>query len=110
MCSVRPLEGSAPLLQALDDGEEVFKRSRDAVELVDDPGVAALEVSEEFVEDGSAQCCAGPLFFVDQIDACFRQSIDLRARFLLLSGYSCVTYSHFFLCVGWPHTRLSKIH
>lgn len=79
------LEGSAALLQALDDGEEVLKRSRNTVELVDDQGVAALEIPEEFVEDWSAQRGAGPFFFVNQIDAGFIQSIDLRARFLLLS-------------------------
>lgn len=79
------LEGSAALLQALDDGEEVLKRSRNAVELVADQGVAAFEISEEFVEDWSAQRGAGPFFFVNQIYAHSRQSVDLRACFLLLS-------------------------
>lgn len=79
------LEGSAALLQALDDGEEVLKRSRNAVELVDDQGVAALEISEEFIEDWLAQRGAGPFFFVNHIDARSRQSVDLRACFLLLS-------------------------
>nr|WP_308727097.1 hypothetical protein [Burkholderia cepacia] len=44
-------------MQAIDVAEEVFERSRDAVERMGDQNVAVLEVSEEFVQDRSAHAC-----------------------------------------------------